>query len=94
VRDTPGFAGHWLLDETSGAVALVRGPLAPAAEGVYHSGVNLGGPGAMVGTTLYATAPVFDGARGYVDVACDARLDPPGNLSFSVELWVKPGLAV
>ena len=91
VAKTPGFTGHWRLNETGGNIAVVSGSLAPAGNGTYSvAGVKLGQPGALSKKDAKDFAPVLDGSQGFVEVPYDARLNPDNALKFSVELWVKP----
>ncbi len=91
VAKTPGFTGHWRLNETGGNIAMVSGSLAPAANGTYAvAGVKLGQPGALSKKDAKDFAPGLDGSQGFVEVPYDARLNPDNALKFSVELWVKP----
>jgi hypothetical protein len=91
VATTAGFAAHWPLDETSGSTAFVNGPLAPDANGTYIlSGVILGDDpvGALAQEGNFA--PLFTGTNGHVDVPYLPALNPGTDVSFSIELWMKP----
>jgi hypothetical protein len=88
-KQTPGFVAHWPLDEKSDDKAFVNGPLAPTAHGRYSlPGVTLGQPGAL--SEKGNVAALFDGTKGYVEVAYHGSLNPSAGLSFSIELWMKP----
>jgi Concanavalin A-like lectin/glucanases superfamily len=99
VAATLGFTAHWRLNETSGNVATVLGPLNPGANGVYKTGpagagLTLGQPGALSQKDSKDFAPELDGTAAYVEVPFNAPLNPGGTLQFSVELWVKPNPAL
>jgi hypothetical protein len=89
VAATPGFAGHWRLNETAGNIAKVAGPLAPDADGTYVlPGIALGRDGAMHHKDAKDFAPELSG--GHVEIGFDGRLNPSNDLRFSVELWARP----
>jgi hypothetical protein len=91
VANTPGFAAHWPLDETSGNTAFVNGPLAPGAHGTYNlAGVTLADDPVGALAQEGNVAPLFAGTNGYVEVPYVGVFNPTAALSFSVELWMKP----
>jgi RHS repeat-associated protein len=75
--------GYWPLDETSGTTAADQ--TSSPASGTYHSGVTLGGSGAVQTSTDYA--PSFNGSSGYVSTASVSKLQP--TASASLEVWFK-----
>jgi subtilisin len=77
-------AAHWRLGESNGATAVDASGNGVA--GTYGSGITLGQPGAIAGDN----AAAFSGGGALV-VPATASLDLRG--AFSVEAWVKPGVA-
>jgi hypothetical protein len=95
LENTAGFTAHWPLNETSDDVAIVKGKLAPAANGKYtFPGVTLADDTTGAVTQKGNVAPLFDGSKGYVQVPYQPSLNPVASLSFSIELWVKPKAGV
>ena len=95
VAKTAGFVAHWPLDEPSGNVAFVNGPLKPAANGKYElPGVTLADDKTGLPGLAGNMAPFFNGSSGYVEVPYQPPLNPAANLSFSIELWMKPKVGV
>lgn len=102
VSATAGFAALWPLNETSGNVANVVGPLSPAAQGLYSSkfgaplgsGYVLGKDGVLSPKEAGDFSPEFDGTVAYVEIPFNAPLNPVKTvMGFTVELWIKPNAA-
>jgi len=94
IAATPGLVAYWRLAETGGNVAADSGPNAAsgALNGLYlgpPGAFALGQPGALLARDPGDVGASFDGQRGYVEVAYDARLNLAPALAFSVELWVR-----
>jgi len=78
-----GPIGYWRLGEATGAVAL---PTAGTVAGTYVGGYTLGAPGALTGDS--DTAVSMNGASG--SVAFGDAFDFPGDVPYSIEVWVRP----
>jgi hypothetical protein len=83
VADNP--AGYWRLGEASGPTAFDSS--GNGHNGTYLGGVSLGQPGALFGDPN--TSATFNGTTGIVDTNFK-----PGDLSFTIEAWIKPTAAV
>lgn len=101
VTNTKGFEAFWPLDETSGNVAAVVGPLSPSANGEYKSvtgnppalgSYSLGkfGVKASPANTLDFAAE-FAATEAFLEVPFVPSLNPtPMGIGFTIELWAKP----
>jgi Concanavalin A-like lectin/glucanases superfamily/Peptidase family M23 len=78
--DAPG--GYWRLDEASGTTAADSS--GNGNTGTYVTGVTLGSPGALQGSS--DTSVTLNGNGGYLSVPNSASLSPTGAVS--VETWL------
>jgi hypothetical protein len=93
VKETPGFAAHWGMNETAGATEAAVDGL-PNLNAVYVGGVVPGSPGAFVQKDPGNFAASLDGATAYLEVPFSPQLNLVNGLPFSVEVWVKPAAAL